>query len=265
MKNIIKLLIFFNSFFLFYSCATENEEALRIALSKGSGSESYENYSKWLEAYNYKKVEFFDLHKYDYKEADSILRTCSALLLTGGPDVHPGRFNKENDTSRCSIDLVRDTLEFNSFHTAIEQKMPILGICRGLQLINVALGGDLIIDIPDDTQSKIVHQQETGDSFHEIILDENSYLFNLVKKSKGNVNSNHHQGINNLAEELKLNAKTKDNIIEGIEWENNNNKSWLLAVQWHPERLDIHSPFSGPIAMEFLKATNKYKTNKGVN
>ena len=235
---------------------SRSDEKVRIGLSKGSGGKSYKNYSKWLENYGY-DVEIIDIYSSNDPLKD--LLDCDALVLTGGPDVHPGRFDKPYESDRCSIDEFRDTLEFELLRNALLVKMPILGICRGQQLINVALGGNLIIDIPSDLTNPVVHQIEDGDANHRLFLEEGTYLKEIAGVDSGLVNSNHHQAIDKLSKELRPSGYTRDGIIESFEWKDVSFKSWLLAVQWHPERLEEDHPLSGPIAKEFIEAAKKYK------
>lgn len=247
----ISILIFFA--FTINSCTNP---PLKIALSKGSGGQSYKNYSKWLESYG-DKVEIVDIYVADDPLKE--LSECDALVLTGGPDVDPGRYGKSYESDRCSIDENRDTLEFELLRNALKDKMPILGICRGQQLINVALGGSLIIDIPTDIKNAVIHQLDSGDALHRVFLNDNTHLKDIAKVDSALVNSNHHQGIDRLSKELKPSGYTRDGIIESYEWKDVSFKSWLLAVQWHPERLHKDDPLSGPIAEDFLKAAEVYK------
>lgn len=254
MKNYVNKIILVVIALLFCSCANEQ---VKIGLSKGSGGESYENYSKWLKQYD-ENIEIVDL--YTSENPIELLNECDGLILTGGPDVHPGRFDKPYESDRCSIDEKRDTLEFSLLQKALLDKVPILGICRGQQLINVALGGSLIIDIPTDLNNPVVHQIEEGDAKHRIFLEEDSYLYSISGVDSSLVNSNHHQGIDRLSKEFKPTGFTRDGIIEAYEWKDNSFKSWLLAVQWHPERLDKEHKMSAPLAKEFIKASKDFRT-----
>jgi putative glutamine amidotransferase len=137
--------------------------------------------------------------------------------------------------------------------------MPVLGICRGQQLINVALGGSLVIDIPTDLTNPVIHQIEEGDATHRLFLEDGSYLKDIADVDSALVNSNHHQAVDKLSRELKPSGYTRDGIIESYEWRDVSFKSWMLAVQWHPERLERDHPLSEPLASEFIEAAEKYK------
>lgn len=137
--------------------------------------------------------------------------------------------------------------------------IPILGICRGEQILNVTEGGSLIIDIPSDYPDAIVHQTENQDScFHPVKIVEDTFLHQLAKETVVEVNSNHHQAVDQLAQTLIPSAYSPDGIIEAFEWKDKSNKPFMLAVQWHPERLEFESPLSSPIASAFIKASKEY-------
>ncbi len=241
---------------LLVSCS-ENPKLI-IALTKGSGSEHYENYSKWLKNHD-KDVEIIDMINLPPEEAVKALEKCSGIVLTGGPDVHPGRFGKESDAGRCSIDLQRDTLEFALIKKALDLDMPVLAICRGEQILNVALGGSLIIDIPTDFDTTVTHQCEDSDNcFHKLNVVEGTLLHDICGEVEGMVNTNHHQAVDELAPGLIASAFTKDGLIEAYEWADHSNKPFMLAVQWHPERLEKDISFSGPIAKYFLQQSENY-------
>lgn len=254
--------------FMTLNLSCTNNKKLKIAISKASGSPSYQNYPNWLKKVN-PEIEIIDFHIISQDSALKVLLECDGILLSGGPDAHPGRFGRPQDTNVCSIDLVRDSLEFKAIEIALKSKIPILGICRGEQLLNVALGGDLIVDIPSDSslqkqKLKVLHQNKAinGDVRHKIRITESSLLYRITNTTKGEVNSNHHQAIGKLASDLYVSSRTEDGLVEGVEWSNPSGKSWLLAVQWHPERLEKENPLSIPIAKEFLKQAEKFKNER---
>lgn len=245
-----------------FSC---KEDKPIIAISKASGSDSYKNYPNWLKSLD-KEIITVDLYKLDREEALEVLKKSSGLLLTGGPDVHPGRYGKENDADRCSIDLDRDTLEFEIVDLAKKLDLPILGICRGNQLLNVAFGGELIVDIPTDFPSDTKHQIEEGDAYHKVEIVKNSYLYDILEVDEGEVNSNHHQGIhpNDVPKEFKIAAMSPDGLVEAFEY-TDKSKPFLMAVTWHPERLG-HPIFSDKLGNEFLKEVRKkYNSQKAIS
>ncbi len=267
MNYINKLLILF-VILMTLNLSCSNNKTLKIAISKASGSASYANYPNWLKKVN-PEIEIIDFHNISQDSALKILLECDGLLLSGGPDVHPGRFGKAEDTSACSIDLVRDSVEFKAIEIALKNKIPILGICRGEQILNVHLGGSLIIDIPSNSNiikqsSKILHQNKeiSGDTRHKVRITESSLLYRISNTILADVNSNHHQAIDKVASDLYVSSRTEDGLVESIEWSNPAGKSWLLAVQWHPERLENDSKLSIPIAKEFLKQAEIFKNGR---
>ncbi len=258
----IKRNILFTLVLIFFISGCSENRTVKIALSKGKGSPAYEKYSQWLKSIN-QNIECIDLYHLDFDSAMKVLEDCDGLLLTGGPDVHPGRYDKQSDTSRCEIDEARDTLEFTLIKKAFKKKMPILGICRGQQILNIALGGSLIVDIPEDVGTNVVHRCDNPDScFHKISIVKNSLLHHLVNIDEGVVNTNHHQAIDRIANDLISTSSSEDGIIESVEWKDKINKPFLLAVQWHPERLDYKNPLSLAIGEAFLDNVLKNKYQK---
>lgn len=237
-------------------------QPLKIAISKGAGSETYDRYGAWLKQDN-PEIETIDLYYTSLGKALTILDNCDGLILSGGPDVHPARFGMPNDTALCTIDLKRDTLEFALIKKALEKKIPILAICRGAQIINIALGGNLIIDIPSMKPSDIKHQcQDKNNCFHNINIMPLTTLSSLTTNTIETVNTNHHQGIGKLAPELKATAFSADSIVEALEWINPDNKSFLIGVQWHPERMDTKASLSGRILNLFLNNVQAFRNQK---
>jgi putative glutamine amidotransferase len=235
---------------------------IKVALSKGKGSEHYDNYGKWLNEIN-PDIEYVDLYHLNRAEALKILEDCSGLVLTGGPDVHPDRYGKGFDTARCEIDLKRDTLEFELIKLAKKLKIPVLAICRGEQILNVAEGGSLIVDIPSDFDTLVQHQcKETSNCFHKVMIVKNTLLSDITGLQFGEVNSNHHQGVHKLADIFIASAFSQDGLIEAYELKDKKNKPFLLAVQWHPERLDKSNKLSSAIGEKFLMEVKKFYEKK---
>lgn len=232
---------------------------IKIALSKGCGSEHYEQYAKWLCSLR-PNVECIDLYFISTEEAKKTIEEVDALVLTGGPDVEPARYGKAFDSSRCEIDRKRDTLEYWIIKRALKRKLPILAVCRGEQIINVYNGGTLIVDIPQDKKSSVIHSCPQPDScFHGIRVDKHSMLYKITKTDSGIVNTNHHQAVDQLATIFRVSAISKDSIIEAYEWARPQGKQFFIAVQWHPERLDAKNPYSNPLGNRLIAEAIKYK------
>jgi putative glutamine amidotransferase len=258
----IKIILFSFLLFAFISCDLQKQEPITIAISKGLSSASYQNYGKWLRKID-PNIDCVDLYFRERDQAIEILKNSDGLLLSGGPDVHPVYFDKAWDSARCSIDYRRDTLEMELIKLATKLDIPILGICRGEQILNVAYGGSLIVDIPEDIGNKVTHQNpETYNCFHEIEIEKETLLNKICGIVEGEVNSNHHQAVDKLSDNFIASARSADGIIEAFEWKDKKDKPFLLAVQWHPERLDTNNPLSLPIAKHFVKVVKLRKTAK---
>ncbi len=246
-------------------CNFPKDKPLAVAVSKASP-----NYVKWLKKGD-SLVIIMNLYKLPLDSAIKELRQCSGLLLTGGEDVQPDLYGKEDEITFCTeTDPARDTLELTLIRKAIEMKMPILGICRGEQILNIALGGTLIIDIPDymlqasGQESPTIFHQTTDylQCFHPVNILHNTLLSSIVKCDTGTVTSNHHQAVETPAPDLQINAQAGDGIVEGIEWKNQQGKSFLLGVQWHPERMDTANALSGKLLKQFIFQSRLYDKSK---
>jgi putative glutamine amidotransferase len=260
MKKILSSILLLILLASLISCQTkEPNTPIKIAISKAVPESDYQNYLRWLRSAD-STIVFYDVYHLELDSALKLLTECDGLLFTGGTDVFPGRFGKENDTSRIlEPDFKRDTLEFALLSKAIKLGIPIQGVCRGLQLINVHFGGSLVIDIPTDMDTIIKHQlPETYNCPHEVDISEGSLLHVISGIRKGITNSNHHQGIDILGSGLEGMATTKDGLIEAIGYKDRTNSSYLFAVQWHPERMDYADPLSGPIAKRFIEEVKAF-------
>lgn len=177
----------------------------------------------------------------DLKEEDIsvIAQKMDGFLFSGGVDVDPKRYGTENDGTVKYITPERDETELLLLDYLLKHSdKPILGICRGIQVINVAMGGTLIMDLP--TAGKNVHSfiERIRESFtHEIEIVENTRLSEIMR-GENRVNSFHHQAVDRLGEGLIVSAySVNDHVIEAFESEN---ERWLVAVQWHPEELTFN-------------------------
>jgi putative glutamine amidotransferase len=250
----LSILFLLSGLTLFSGCkTTSRDKHLRIALSSGS-----ENYINWVHRGD-SLAEIIDMKGMKVDSALKLLSTCDAIIFTGGEDVVPGYYGKGSDSTRCSSNPGRDSLEFALIKESMRLKMPVFGVCRGQQILNVALGGTLIIDIPADHPGKVIHQQEDYiHCLHLLNVVKGSQLQNITKADTGSVTSNHHQAIEKVATGLKIVAWTADSIAEAIEWSDPAGKPFLMAVQWHPERMDANSPLSMPLMKAFLAAAGTF-------
>ena len=158
------------------------------------------------------------------------------LLLTGGGDIHPDYFNQPWHPSLKYVNEERDELEIPLFQKALEADIPVFGICRGIQIMSIAMGGSLYQDIEEEVpQETLCHTQVAyRDSQHEIEITEGSLLCELIGGRGDAVNSAHHQAVDALGEGFVVTARTEDGIVEAME---NPSKRFVLGVQYHPERM----------------------------
>jgi putative glutamine amidotransferase len=236
--------------FITVSCRQETEKGpVYIGISKGAPEQYYGNYARWLKNAD-STVICLDLYHMPLDSALTRLDGCSGLLISGGPDVYPGRYDAADDTVNCGpIDYFRDTLEFALIQKAIASGMPIMGICRGHQIFNIYHNGSLYADIPADLDTLVTHRcKDTYDCNHQIRVINESRLYQLSGLIAGMVGTG-----------MKAVARTDEGLIESIEYTDRENMPFFMGVQWHPERMDPESPFSFPIAKEFLQAAGRFQ------
>lgn len=159
-------------------------------------------------------------------------KDCGGLLLPGGGDIDPARYGQISAGSEAP-DLQRDAAELQLVSDFSAWGKPILGICRGIQMLNVALGGELIQDIPTAADHR--HDAVIGDRTHLVVTDKESFLYPLYGR-EFSVNSAHHQALGRLAPGLRVAARcSRDGVIEAVEWP----EKGIYGVQWHPERMSF--------------------------
>jgi putative glutamine amidotransferase len=234
-----------------------------IGISKALPDEYYGNYARWLRMAD-SNIRCVDLYHMPIDSALALLKTCSGLVLSGGPDIYPGLYGQEGDTIYCDPpDHFRDSLEWRLTEKALAMGMPLLGICRGLQLLNVYHGGSLYPDLPATFDSTVKHRcPDIHACAHDVQVLKRSGLFRTAGVNRGHVNSNHHQGIDRLGDGLLVVARSRDGLPEAIEYEAAAEKPFFMAVQWHPERMDPGNPLSLPVAMYFVQEAKLYRMNK---
>ncbi|CAF0861057.1 unnamed protein product [Adineta ricciae] len=218
----------------------------------------YSNYERWfLDAPV--KVDIIRL-SYRLNNLNDI-EQCQGVVLSGGEDVDPRRYKRPDLLGRVEftdIDEKRDDFEMEVIHRSLQLKLPILSICRGMQLFNVYHGGTLVYDIPTVTKISGHAKVQGIDQRHEIIVREKTLLKEITGCIKGAVNSSHHQCVEKLGAELTVAAIAEEPIIEAIQWKNAKENPFYLGVQWHPERMvDQTSPFSFNIRQAFLDYITK--------
>lgn len=197
----------------------------------------------------------------DTKKGDVTLDDYAAwldgLVLMGGSDVWPGSYGEQPMKPQWSGDRVRDEYEKALVKAFVDAGKPVFGICRGLQLINVAFGGTLLQDIATQRPESREHRNGVvyDENLHEVELVPGSRLAGMYPgQPRQRVNSIHHQGIKDLAPQMTVEARCpEDGIIEAVRWQG---PGYVAAVQWHPEfhRRDLGTLDDGPILRDFLDA-----------
>lgn len=241
---------------------------MKIGLTHTGVEEKHLNYIKWLAGND--DIEIIQLKETENKPAE--IKNYDALILSGGVDIHP-KFYQEQKTNYPHAPKrfheVRDEFEIALFQLAQENNKPVLGICRGFQLINCIYNGTLKQDLGDE-QNKI-HKAEVinhiqKDKAHGLDIESGTILHEILKAERLVTNSAHHQTVVKLGEGLKVNCHSDDGLIEGFERKNPNGKPFLLGVQWHPERMYKFnleaSPVSKAIRDKFIEEVKKSISEK---
>jgi len=164
------------------------------------------------------------------------------LILTGGEDVAPARYGEAVLYPSVETLPERDAMEFQLLEWALADRLPVLAICRGIQVLNVALGGSLYQDLPTDRPDHLGHDQTKAEPVvprpephHAVAIAAGSFLADLVGEPQLDVNSLHHQGIKRLAPGLVAVAHAPDGLVEGVETAETARGGFVVGVQWHPE------------------------------
>lgn len=172
------------------------------------------------------------------RAASAILESVSGLVLTGGEDVEPARYGEIPHPKIRSVNRARDATEAALIQEAKNRGTPVLAICRGIQILNVALGGTLVQDISSECDTDITHDDEGArDSrAHDIAIEPGSRIAAAMGTDSCAVNSFHHQSVKQVARGMRITARSPDGVIEGLE--SVSDDWWVLAVQWHPEEMN---------------------------
>ena len=247
MKN-----IFFTLFLLFCVASCDKNNMKTVILSKAS-----DNYINWIES-----RDIIIIDAYNISNIDSILNLADGIILTGGEDIYPLMYNDTNNIKLCGeFDFSRDTLEKKLFDYAFNNKLPLIGVCRGMQMMNVASGGTLFGDLPTEIGDSIMHRNN-GEVMHNIMVTNNnidniSMIFPvngkvLPKKHFFKVNSWHHQGLKEIAENIIVIAESHDGLPEAVVF-NKKVHPFMIGVQFHPERLGKYNPIHVNMRDKFFK------------
>lgn len=191
----------------------------------------------------------------DKSTVDQLVKSIDGLLATGGGDIDPSLFGEEPHRLLGEVCYVRDQFEMMIITECLKQNKPVLGICKGSQMLNIAAGGDMFQDIYSQSDKELIqHIQKAPRAYatHDIHVTEGSLLHQIVQTTRFKVNSFHHQAVRNMGTDLQVCATTSDGIIEAIE---SKNHRFALGVQWHPENLD--DDYSDRIFKAFIEACKR--------
>lgn len=176
----------------------------------------------------------------DLADLDQILAMCDGLLIPGGIDVDPRFYHEDPSALLGSIDSAMDLFWIHAANYALEHKMPVLGICRGLQLVNVAFGGSLYQDLSYMNPGHMLHSQNQNRDqlIHKVTMDPDSHLASIIGPEPVYTNTMHHQCVKEPGKGLRITAHTADGIPEALETADGQ----FILVQWHPEELQDSEP-----------------------
>ncbi len=240
------LIVLFIAIYVVIKFCDQNQEPKTIILSKAS-----EKYITWIEDEN-----TIILDAYTLKNTDSILALADGIILTGGEDINPLEYNDTTNLKVCGeINYKRDTLERKLFDFAFEHKIPLIGVCRGMQMMNVASGGTLYGDIPTEIGKTVIHR-DNGEVNHKIVVVDTCSLIFPHEIDTIMVNSWHHQGLKIMPNSLRIIARAFDGLPEAVVI-NKKIHPFMIAVQFHPERLEKNNVIAQTMKTSFYHEINK--------
>jgi len=178
------------------------------------------------------------LEAIDHSTPGQTLKDCAGLLLTGGIDVDPALYGETPWPEVEATNRPRDDFELALLHEALDRDMPVLAICRGHQLLNVAMGGKLLQHIASEAHVDLDDERHTS-ATHDVIVTPGTKLHGIYGRERILVNSRHHQAVvpEGVAPRLSVSAVTDDGLVEALE---SDAHRWVVSVQWHPERPDLY-------------------------
>ena len=230
---------------------TQQQPQKTIILSKESTNKTCKKFLNRLDSST--DWRFVDAYTIDPKSLDTELASADGIILTGGADINPGRYGTEADTVKCgSVDYYRDSIEFVLLDFVENNGTPCLGLCRGLQIMNVYNGGSLHLNLPDTLSS--IHRGPQGQTDHPVQVTKHIASIDIAVGSFNKRISHHHQGISNLGDELEVWAIAPDGLSEGIRHSDTTNYPFYVGVQWHPERCEPGNEFDEKIGLKFIQA-----------
>ncbi|MEO5890297.1 MAG: gamma-glutamyl-gamma-aminobutyrate hydrolase family protein [Ferruginibacter sp.] len=218
---------------------------IKIGVTHTGTDEKHSNYVNWLKGNE--QIEVIALSPHD--TSLETIKDFDGIVLSGGIDMHPRYYQSTNTKYPHAPDPFheeRDEFEVAVFEITLQNNIPLLGVCRGMQLANCLLGGTLIQD--NGPVANSIHRFEHADKAHGINIVAGSLLNEITSITRAVTNSAHHQAIKIMGKGLQANCTSDDGIIEGVEWADKENKSFFLGVQWHPERMFKFNLEQSPVA-----------------
>ena len=197
----------------------------------------------------------------DLGGTNRLMESLDGLILTGGVDIDPANYDQEPLSDLGRVEPGRDRLELDLVRLALERGMPVLGICRGVQIINVALGGTLIQDIPAQAADSLQHAQKSPKSVnsHSVRVMAGSRFHGLIGADQVRVNSGHHQAVDRLASDLVAVGLAPDGIVEAVE---RPGSVFFMGVQWHPEGTWPHDEASCRLFSGLVEASADWSASR---
>ena len=201
-------------------------------------------------------------HNLDEDSLSVVLDRLDGVVLSGGGDIDPALFNEDAHPLTCDLAPDRDRVEVTLARRLVEEDIPFLGICRGIQVLNVALGGSLVQDIPSQVPAALPHsfdRKTTPRAYlaHPVKIDPHSQLARIMQREVAQTNSWHHQAIKQVADRLRITAVAPDGVIEAAEVPG---LRFAIAVQWHPEWLFEEHAEQRRLFEELVRAASDVKS-----
>ncbi len=186
---------------------------------------------------------------------EELCECLDGIIMGGGGDIHPDRYGGRNHPSIYKVDEERDDTELRLAQIILKENIPTLAICRGMQVLNIFLGGTLHEHIPDIYGEKVLHRLPPRETvIHDVEISRGSRLSTIVSTSQMEIVSWHHQAVNEIPREFTVTARAADGVIEAMEIPDHR---WLVAVQWHPELSACHDRLQQQLFKAFIEASKQ--------
>ena len=239
-------------------------DTLVVLASRLWSSNTYQDFLSPIISSHQKTVEWIDASDIDAIQLVASLGRADGVLLTGGADIHPARYRQPQDTVVCgTIEPIRDSLESYLLNWLDQSHVPCLGICRGMQFMNVHGGGSLHPHLPEllgTNAHRAGDEKSHRDTTHVVMAIKS--IPGIEAGEQGMVISHHHQGIEMVATTLEVWARSPDGLAEGIRRKDTLSYPCYLGVQWHPERSKKNQPFVESLGEFFVHSMVEYSTTK---